>query len=191
MINKLKKEGIEMKSIFYTFIVFASLLLIVSSCSESTAKPAQEQQLGDNQIINIMMTVDQEEIAASQLATKKCASSAVDNYAKYLIHMHQQNFNELSLLTTQLNLTPTESDISNSMISNGKDNLEKLDELEGAAFDKAYMNAMVTGHQNGLKLIDTTLLPQTKNPKLKACVKQFRKMVADHLEKGLKVQENL
>ncbi len=180
-----------MKSIFYTFVIFTSLLF-ASSCSESTpAKTAQQQQLSDNQILNIMMTVDKEEIAASQLATKKYMSSSVDNYAKYLIHMHQQNLNKLTALATQLKLTPTESDISNSMISGGKENLKKLDELQGAAFDKAFMNAMVTGHQNGLKLIDTTLLPETQNPKLKVSVKQFRKMVADHLEKGLKVQQHL
>lgn len=178
-----------MKTIFNTFIIFASLIF-VSSCSDST-KSTQKEQLSDNQIINIMMTVDKQEIAASQLATKKYMNTAVDNYAKYLIQMHQQNLKELATLATQLNLPPTESDISNSMIANGKQNLKSLEDLQGAAFDKAFINAMVAGHENGLKLIDTTLLPETQNPKLKASVKHFRKMVENHLEKGLKVQKNL
>lgn len=184
-----KKEGKKMKSVFNTFIIFASLIF-ASSCSDPN-KSTQKEQLSDNQIINIMMTVDKEEIAASQLATKKYSSTAIDNYAKYLILMHQQNLKKLVKLAAQLNLSPTESDISNTMIANGKQNLKSLEDLQGTAFDKAYINAMVAGHQNGLKLIDTTLLLEAQNPKLKTSVKHFRKMVEDHLEKGLKVQKNL
>ncbi len=151
----------------------------------------QEQQLGDNQIVKIMMTVDKGEIAAAQEAKGKKVSPSVEVYAKYLIQQHQRNLEELTELAKQLGLRPKESAISNSLATNGKHGLKALGKLQGRAFDKAYIDAMVKGHQEGLELIDTKVLPQTKNPQLKAFVEQFRDIVSEHLEKGLEIQINL
>jgi len=184
-----------MKSKFSIFVIVSSLLLVVSSCSNSSqSKPSavvEEQQLGDNQILNIMMTVDRGEIAAAQEATKKAVSPIVSGYAKYLIEQHQSNLEHLSQLSEELKLEPKESAISNSLIADGKNGLKALGELQGKAFDKAFIDAMVKGHQGGLKLIDSKLVPETKNPELKASVAQFRQMVSTHLEKGLEIQKSL
>lgn len=184
-----------MKPSFYAFVICSSLLLFVSSCSDYSksthAGSTQEQHLGDSQIIDIMMTVDKGEIAAAQEATKKKVSPSVESYAKYLIQQHQRNLEELAQLAKQLGLEPKESDISNSLVTGGKHDLKTLGALQDQAFDKAFIATMVKGHQEGLQLIDTKLFPQTKNPQLKVFVEQFRRMVADHLEKGLEIQKTL
>jgi putative membrane protein len=181
-----------MKPSFCAYVFLGSVLLFVSSCSDHSksnrVESVQEQQLGDGQIINIMMTVDKGEIAAAQEASKKKVSPPVDLYAKYLLQQHQKNLEELTQLTKQLGLEPKESVISISLVTNGKQDLKTLSELQDRAFDKAYIDAMIKEHQEGLQLIDTKLLTQTKNPQLKAFVEQFRKMVSDHIEKGLQVQ---
>ena len=179
-----------MKPIFCMFVFFGSLLLSVSSCSDHS-RSVQEQQLEDSQILNIMMTVDKGEIATSEEATKKKVSPSVDFYAKYLIQQHQKNLEELTQLAKQLGLEPKESGISNSLDTSGKNDLKAFDALQGKAFDKAFIDAMVKEHQGGLELIETKLLPDTKNPQLKVAVEHFRKMVSDHLEKGLKIQKTL
>lgn len=184
-----------MKSSYCTFVFFSSLILVVSSCSDHSksnrSTSVQEQQLEEGQIINIMMTVDKGEIAASQEATKRKLSPSVDLYAKYIIQQHQRNLEELNQLSKQLGLEPKESSTSNSMVTHGKHDLKVLAELQGQSFDKGYIDAMVKGHQEGLEVIDSKLLPETKNPQLKVFVEQFRKMVADHLEKGIKIQRTL
>lgn len=181
-----------MKPQFYAYIFLSGLLLSVSSCadhSKSVAKEAvKEQQLQDGQIINIMMTVDKGEIATAQEAIKKGLSPSVEVYAKYLLEQHQQNLQELTTLAQQLQLEPKDSIISHTLSIDGEAGLEGLKALQSTALDKAFIDAMVKGHQDGLKLIDTTLLPQAKNPQLKAAVEQFRSMVAEHLEKGRALQ---
>ena len=182
-----------MKLHLCVFVFFSSLLLLVPGYSEpsKSSESLQEQQLDDSQIIDIMMTVDKGEIAAAQEALTKKVSPSVDLYAKYLIKQHGKNLEELTQLAKQLGLEPKESTISNSMALSGKSGLKSLDELQGQAFDKAFIDAMVKGHQGGLELVDTKLLPQTKNPQLKVFVEQFRGMVSKHLEKALKVQKTL
>lgn len=184
-----------MKPSLFTFIFFSSIVLVVSSCSDhskpTSTESTQEKHLEDSQILNIMMTVDKGEIAAAQVAIHKKTSPVVDSYAKYLLQQHQKNLEALTQLAQQLGLVLKESAISNSMVASGKDELKSLEALQNQAFDKAYIDGMVKGHQGGLQLIDTKLLPQTKNPQLKVSVEQFRKMVSDHLEKALEIQKTL
>lgn len=183
-----------MKPSIYITALFSSLLLITSGCSNNSksnhAGNAQEQQLDDSQIVQIMMTVDKGEIAASEEAEKKNSNLAVDQYAQYIIQQHERNLEILNALSKQLGLTPKESTISRSLVTGGEHDLKTLSALEDRAFDKTYIDSMVKGHQDGLNLIDTKLLPQTKNPQLKVFVEQFRAMVADHLQKALEVQRS-
>lgn len=184
-----------MKSNFYAFIFVSGMLLLASGCSDHSQSTrsgsAQEQQLEDSQIINIMMTVDKGEIAAAQEAAKRKASPVVDLYAKYLIQQHQNSLEGLTQFAKQLGLKPKESTIANSIANGGKNDLKALAELQDEAFDKAFIDAMIKEHQEGLKLIDSKLLPQTKNPQLKAVVEQFRQMVSNHLEAGFEIQRTL
>lgn len=184
-----------MKSKLRAFVFISSLSLLVSSCSDHSKSThvgsAQEQQLGDGQIVNIMMTVDKGEIAAAQEATKKKVIPSVDLYAKYMIQQHQRNLEELTQLAKQLGIEPKESGISNSLATDGKHNLKSLGELQDRAFDKAFIDAMVKDHRDGLNLINTKLIPQTKNPQLQVFVEHFRNMVSDHLEKGQRIQRTL
>lgn len=184
-----------MKKKFVSFVFLSSLLLFVSSCSEQSQStrvaPGQEQQLSESQIINIMMTVDKGEIAASQTATENKVSPLVDSYAKYLIQQHQRNLEELTKLAQQWELKPQESAISNSLVDSGKQDRKALEKLQGQALDKAYIDTMIKEHQEGLDLIDTKLLPQANNSQLKIIVEHFRHMVSEHLENGLEVQRTL
>lgn len=179
-----------MKIVFYTFIIFASLNL--SGCvGSATSKPTQEQQLTSNQIINIMMAVDKMEIDLPKIATKKEPAPLVKHFAEYLIRQHQNNLDELTLLTNEWKMEPQKSSISDSLNANSKQMAEKLEGLQGTEFDTAYIDAMVKSHQAGLNLIHTKLMPQAKTPQMEEIVEQFRKMVARHLEKALKVQKRL
>lgn len=181
-----------MKKKLCALIISGGFLLLCSGCSNqhsnSSSDSSQDQQLGDAQILNILMTVDKGEIAASQVALKKQLSAPINAYAKLLIQQHERNLQELTLLSKNLELDPKDSAISKSLDASGKKDLKAMDEMQGRAFELSYIDIMIKEHQEGLELIDTKLLPQTKNPELRIYVEQFRKMVADHLQKGRNVQ---
>ncbi len=184
-----------MKPKVYSFVLLSSLMMCISSCMDysqaGSTESAQENQLNDGQIINIMMTVDKGEIAFAQNGLKKNLNIQVNRYAKYLVHQHKRNLETLIQLTKQWGLEPLESVISNSLITQGKQSGKAYDELQENELDMAFVDAMIKDHQAGLKLIDTQLLPQAKNPQLKIFVEQFRAMVSNHLEKGLEMERML
>jgi putative membrane protein len=85
-------------------------------------------------------------------------------------------------LVTRLKVTPEENDTSRGLQKGGKDNLSALDKLNGAAFDKAYVEQEVTYHVAVLEAIDQILIPNASNEELKALLVKVRPVIAAHLE---------
>lgn len=181
------QTGGKMKSSSYASIV---LVLLATSCSFYT-KPKQSEKLDDNQIVEIMLSVDKLEIAAADVALQKQVTNPVRDFARYLKDEHQASSIQLTQLAQQMEIQPQESCISRTLKTNQDQLVEKLSKLNGPEFDRVYVQEMIKSHQDGLVLIDTKLYPQTKNAELKKFVEKFRAMVQRHLERGLEVQKNL
>ncbi len=84
-------------------------------------------------------------------------------------------------LATKLNVTPEDNPISKSLKEDGKKNLDKLKNLSGKDFDKAYIDAEVKLHQQVIDVADTKLVPSVKNEELKALLVKVRPALVSHL----------
>ncbi len=167
---------------------FPDFLNIMSSPSDTLAK---RQQIEDQKIVGIIMIVDHNEIVAADEVKHKKVCKKVGRYAANLHSQHEANLKALMKLAKTTGLQPTTSRISTTLTKDGQQGLTTLSALDNKAFEIAYIDAMVQGHQGGLQLIDTNLLKNVTNPKLKMFVKQTRAMVAHHLKLALKIQKEL
>jgi len=157
----------------------------------ATASMVSKQQVEDRKIVDIIMTVDKNEIAAANVAATKQINPRVKRYAAYLHQQHEQNLSQLVALAQNNDLQPLASTTSSALVNDGRQELKMLNGLTGSAFEKAYIKAMIDGHKAGLKLIDTTLLPQAKTPSLKSFLKTTREMVVHHLRSAIRLQHEL
>jgi putative membrane protein len=66
--------------------------------------------------------------------------------------------------------------------------IAKLKKLSGAEFDKAYMDNEVSYHEAVIKVVDDTLIPNTKNAELKALLESARPIFVSHLNHAKEVQ---
>jgi len=103
--------------------------------------------------------------------------SAVNQSASDLVH--------------KLNVTPEDNATSQSLKQGGDANLAALKKLNGAAFDRAYIDHEVTYHENVLDALDKTLIPSAKNDELKALLVKVRPAFVAHLEHAKHVQASL
>jgi putative membrane protein len=94
-------------------------------------------------------------------------------------------------LVTKLKVEPEDNPTSASLKSGGKENVQKLKGLKGAAFDKAYIDNEVTYHQTVIDAIDKTLIPSAKNEELKALLVKVRPAFIAHLEHAKQIQASL
>ena len=151
----------------------------------------QQVRFTDEQILGIIATVDEGEIAAANIAKTKQIMPKVSRYANYLLRQHSDNLASLKALEQKTGLKAMKSEQSDAMASDAAKEGEMLTSLNGKAFDAAYIDAMVKGHAGGLKLINTVLLKEVTNVQLKHFLVSFRALVTRHLEKAKKIQESM
>jgi putative membrane protein len=94
-------------------------------------------------------------------------------------------------LAKKLGMTPEASDTSKSLDAGGKKELEKLKALTGADFDKAYVDNEVSYHEAVIGVLDTVLIPNTKNAELKSLLESGRPIFAAHLDHAKMLQASL
>lgn len=152
-----------------------------------TAGPAA---MTDAQIVALLSVADSSEILPSQLAETQGEAPEVKQYAQMMIRDHGALEDSLTSMARANGLTPEQNPTSQQMRAEAQATMQSLRSLNGAAFDSAYVAAMVASHQTALAAIDSQLLPAAQNPQLRAALEQkFRPAVAAHLQQAQRLQQ--
>jgi putative membrane protein len=168
-----------------SFLAAIALALASFEASGQAAGPT------DPQIAAIVVTANQVDIDAGKLAESKSKNKEVKAFARQMVTDHSGVNKSATALVTRLNVTPEDSATSASLESGGDANLQHLKTLKGSAFDRAYIDHEVTYHQNVLDAIDHTLIPNAKNPELKALLVKVRPAFEAHLAHAKQIQTAL
>jgi putative membrane protein len=164
---------------------FGALALAAASGWAQSAGPT------DPQIAAIVVTANQVDIDAGKLAQSMAASKEVKDFAQLMITDHSGVNKAASELVQKLKVTPEDNPTSASLKKGGDENVAKLKQLKGAAFDRAYVDHEVTYHVSVLDAIDKTLIPSAKNEELKALLVKVRPAFVAHLEHAKKLQSQM
>jgi putative membrane protein len=158
------------------------LVLALVAASARAAAPT------DPQIAAIVVTTSQVDIDAGKLALSKAQSPDVKAFAELMITDHSGVNEAATELVQKLHVTPESSSTSQSLQRGGEENLAALKTLTGSAFDRAYVDHEIAFHQAVLDAVDTALIPNAKNPELKALLVKARPAFVAHLEHGKHLQ---
>lgn len=137
----------------------------------------------------LVAAVDEHEIAAAEQARAKKVSGDVLEYANLLHREHTANLQAGQALAARAGgARSNEAADADAMRKKGRDELAALDAQSGAAYQKAYVDAMVKGHGEVLVLLDTRLIPAATDEQLRTFLTNSRNHVAMHLERGKALQ---
>jgi len=173
-----------MKRIYFVAFGFLAATSLMSCRSETQkmhdAKHAEEmnddkfprQSEDDAQFIVDIANMNLQEIHLSELAYAKASMTETKDMASMMLTDHRLMYAEITGLSQKKGVTiPTTPDVEATR------KYDKLDKLEGAAFDKEYADMMVAAHKDAIdrveKIIDRTEDEDVKNfasgmlPKLK------------------------
>ena len=167
-----------------SFIVLGAALLIAPAA-------AGAQEISDAQIAHIVVTANQVDIDAGELAAARAANSEVKAFGELMASDHAGVNKSAANLAAKLGVTPQPNPTSKSLETAGTKNVARLKTLSGAAFDKAYIDNEVAYHQQVLDALDTTLVPGASNGELKALLVKVRPAFVAHLEHAKKIQGQL
>lgn len=156
-----------------------------------TEPAASANTLTDPQIAAIVVAANQVDIDAGNLAAKKTKNPEVKKFAELMVKDHTAVNQSAVDLVTKLKVTPEETDASKGLTAGGAENRAKLEKLDGADFDKAYVDNEVAYHEAVINVLKTQLIPSASNADLKAALTGVAPAFDAHLAHAKQVQESL
>ena len=159
-----------------------------------TAESAAEQAapaLDDASIAHIGVTANTIDAEMGELALERSENPEVRAFAETMIRDHRGVNEQAVALARRLGVTPADNEISRSLQSGAADAHAQLEGLDGAAFDRAYMEREVSYHAAVLDALDQTLIPNTTNAELRSLLVSARGAVAAHLEHARSLSASL
>ena len=134
----------------------------------------------DPQIAHIAYTAGQIDVTAAEQALAKSTNQTVIDFANLMIADHKAVNEQALALVTKLGVTPEDNATSQALSKQAADKLAELDKLEGAAFDKAYLDNEVAYHVAVNSALSTLLIPSAQNAELKSLLETGLKLFTEH-----------
>src|SRR6185312_6574368 len=152
----------------------AALSLLTGPALAQGAKPT------DPQIAHIAYTAGVIDIAAAKQAIGKAGNKEVKAFAQEMVRDHEAVNKQALELVKKLKVTPEDNDTSRALTNQIKEEETKLAQLNGAAFDKAYIDHEVAFHKTVNNALTSTLIPSAKTSELKAFLETGLKIFQGH-----------
>jgi putative membrane protein len=163
----------------------AALLLMAGMAAAQGTKPT------DPQIAHIAYTAGQLDIQAAQLALKKSKNKDVRAFATSMEQDHKAVNDKALALVKKLKVQPQDNDTSKALSKQASEKRAELDKLNGAAFDKAYIENEVAYHKTVNDALQNTLVPAATNPELKDLLSTGLKIFQGHQQHAEQVAAEL
>ena len=157
-----------------TIVIAALLAMGMGSVAAAADAPT------DPQIAHIAYTAGQIDIAAAEQAIKKSKNDDIVAFAKQMEEDHKAVNDQALALVKKLGVTPEDNPTSQALNKAAADKLAELAKLDGAAFDKAYIDNEVAFHKTVNEALSTTLIPAAQNADLKALLQQGLTLFTEH-----------
>ena len=146
----------------------------------------------DPEIAHIAYSAGVIDVEAAKLAVSKTKNDDVKAFAQSMQKDHEA-VNEMALaLVKKLKVTPEDNATSQALTKAAEEKRAELGKLDGAAFDKAYIDNEVAYHKQVNGALETLLIPSAQNAELKSLLETGLKLFqgheqhAEHVAAGLK-----
>lgn len=177
------------------------LAVLTIGCKEKPADVVEEvveevtqdaPAINDAMIASIAVTANQNDIDYAKIAMEKGSTEAIRNFAQTMIQDHQGVIDQALALAEKLGVTPEDNNpTTQTLLGMSNDTKTALNGLEGADFDKAYINNEVEYHKFAIDAVENTLIPNASNDELKGLLQAVLPSFKMHLEHAMKVQEEM
>jgi putative membrane protein len=165
----------------------AAAVVAVSGAAVWAAGPAEG--LTDAQIAQIIISTDRIEVEAGKLAASKAQNPDVRAYAQRMVTDHSADNQSATALIQKLHLTPAPDTFSQKLDKEGADSIAHLGTLQGAKFDRQYIDQEVYYHRAVAEQLGKRLIPAARSPELKALLEKEQPQVQAHLAEAQRIAQ--
>jgi putative membrane protein len=182
---------------FVSAVALTAILPAVSViASQGGAQPSQPQApssaaaaraatpASDADFVTQAAKASAKEIELGRLAARQASNTDVKAFANRMVTDHSKAADELTAIAKKHNMTmPTTATLD----SEKKAATDKFMSMQGAAFDRAYMDQMVTAHRAAVELFEKES-KDGSNAELKAFATKTLPTIREHLKEAEALQ---
>jgi putative membrane protein len=162
-----------------SFLLACSILLTQFFGSFSAQALADEQTFIHKAAIS-----DQTAIILSQLAVERASSPEIKQFAQTMVTGHTKSTSLLKPIAVDHGMTLPEN--PGPQID---EKLQRLEKQSGVAFDKTYIEIMVTDHEEVLHAFEAEAA-KAADPKLRDFIATVQPVLANHLQMAKAIKQN-
>lgn len=129
--------------------------------------------------LGVLNAINDHEIAAGRQALDKGVQGPVADYARTMIEEHSRNREK----TLAMNPDSEAAD-ARAQRRKGEQQLQALAGRQGEEYSRAYVQAMVQGHEEALAALDGKLIPAATTSEAVTHLRKSREHVAMHLQQA-------
>ena len=159
--------------------------LVAMLASPIHAKIFTKMTAAETATLATIAAIDKNEILLGAIALSKERNSNINDFANMMVAQHGANLTQICEMTQTL-----AGGMSNQFAEDGNKDLLALGALQGSDFDKKYVDAMVTGHEGALKLINDHLMGTAQSLEIIKFLTDTRAAVVMHLAHAKELQHN-
>lgn len=164
------------KRSFLLTVLTAATLAVACHAAAQTEPSGQAGASADQAFLTRAAADGSAEVALGQLALQKNSATPTRQLAQHIVDDHTKANEQLVALARQKQITVApEPDAAH------KQKMDKLQKLDGDAFDRAYAQAMIKDHQDAIKLF-TKASTSAKDADVKQFAAQTLPVLKNHLQ---------
>ena len=160
--------------------MFVRLIMAVAALGLMTGGAFAQAKLTDPQIAHIAYTAGQLDIEAAKQALAKSKNKEVRAFAQDMERDHTAVNKQALALVKKLKVKPEDNATSQALTKQAAAKRAELAKLNGAAFDKAYVDNEVAYHKTVNGALESQLIPSASNGELKSLLQTGLKIFQGH-----------
>lgn len=172
-------------------LTFLALGFTAHAETNAPGEQPTASQLSDREIAKVLLTINDGEIDAAQMASRKSSNDKVKDFAKMMIAEHKKNISETKSLAKKNKIDTKDSDLSKTLKEDAKTANKDLKKKDKADFDKEYISQQIAMHEKALDTLKNTLIPNAKNPEFKEHLEKTQMAVTEHLDHAKKLRSEI
>jgi putative membrane protein len=158
--------------------LLGAVALIVGGAIGASAMA--ESGPSDAEIAHIAYTAGQIDVDAAKQALAKSKNQEVLSFATTMMRDHQAVNVQALALVKKLGVTPADNGTSQALSKSAAETHAELETLNGAAFDRAYMQNEAAYHNVVNGALRDTLIPSADNGELKSLLETGLQLFGEH-----------
>ncbi len=141
---------------------------------------ASQAMMADADVLKVFMTSNDGEIVTSQAVVGRTQNADVRAFAQMMITDHTA----VNDRAAALDLQPRDNMVAMAMRQNATAKSAQIASMSGAMQDKTYMETQVVLHGHTLDMLNNVLIPNARDPQLRALLTEARGPVEQHLRRA-------